>query len=527
MTDPTPVLSDAAVIAEDVAVLHQMGYAQELSRGMKVFSNFAVSFAVICILAGGVTSFQLAYSAGGGFAVCIGWLVGGLFALIVASSMGQIASAYPTAGGLYHWSTILGGRGWGWATAWINLAGYIIGIGSVNVGVYLLFTQLVLTNMFGIDVSHWGFWQQLAGMVLVTASQAALNHFSLRETRLLTDFSGYFILAVAIFLVIVMLIAAPGFHFGRLVQFTNYTGAAGGGVYPNHLHNVLLIFGLSLLLPLYTITGYDASAHTAEETVNARWNVPKGIISSVVISTVFGWVMVCSFVLAMPNPAAAAKNGGNVFFALLSGLPVPGWVRGVLYVSIVVANYLCGLAGVTAYSRLMYAFSRDGGLPFSRYLRRVHPRHRTPAHAIWAGAGLATAATLYSPAFNALATGAAMFLYVAYVMPTAAGFFAEGRSWKEFGPFRLGALSKPFAVIATLGGLGIIYIGIQPPNDILITYVVALVVLLGLGWLLLERKRFPGPPVGEQVAARQAAIRAEEAMLLGGLGQSLAVEDGD
>src|SRR5579875_109341 len=152
MPDATPAVSNAAAIAEDVAVLHKMGYAQELSRGMKVFSNFAVSFSVICILAGGITSFQLAFSAGGGFTVCVGWLVGGLFGLIVACCMGQIASAYPTAGGLYHWSTILGGRGWGWATAWINLLGYIIGIGSVNVGVYLLFTQLVLTNMFGIDV---------------------------------------------------------------------------------------------------------------------------------------------------------------------------------------------------------------------------------------------------------------------------------------------------------------------------------------------------------------------------------------
>ena len=527
MNDQTPPLSDAAVIARDVAVLHQMGYAQELSRGMKVFSNFAVSFAVICILAGGVTSFQLAFSAGGGFAVCVGWLVGGIFALIVAATMAQIASAYPTAGGLYHWSTILGGRGWGWATAWINLLGYIIGIGSVNVGVYLLFTQLVLTNMFGIDVSHWGYWQQLVAMIGITASQAALNHFSLRQTRLLTDFSGYFILAVAIVLVIVMLAAAPGFHFERLVQFTNYTGAAGGGVYPNHLHNVFLIFGLALLLPLYTITGYDASAHTAEETLNARWNVPKGIISSVVISTLFGWVMVCSFVLAMPNMAAAAKNGGNVFFALLSGLPVPGWIRGVLYVCIVIANYLCGLAGVTAYSRLMYAFSRDGGLPFSKYFRRVHRRYRTPAHAIWGGAILATLATLYSPAFNALATGAAMFLYVAYIMPTAAGFLAEGKHWTEFGPFRLGPLSKPFAVIASIGGIGIIYIGIQPPNDILITYIIGIVVVLGLLWFLLERRRFSGPPVSAaEIAARQAEIRAEEADFEG-FGPGLAVQEND
>ena len=58
----------------------------------------------------------------------------GLFALVVACSMGQIASAYPTAGGLYHWSSILGGRGWGWTTAWFNLLGLIFVVASVNVG---------------------------------------------------------------------------------------------------------------------------------------------------------------------------------------------------------------------------------------------------------------------------------------------------------------------------------------------------------------------------------------------------------
>jgi amino acid transporter len=498
------------MMAEDVAVLHQMGYAQELSRGMKVFSNFAVSFSVICILAGGVTSFQLAFAAGGGFCVCVGWLVGSLFAMVVAAGMAQIASAYPTAGGLYHWSTILGGRGWGWATAWTNLLGFIIGVGSVNVGVYLLFSQLILTNIFGVNVSAWGFWQQLVGMLLITVSQALLNHYGLKATRLLTDFCGYFILAIAVFLVIIMLIGAPGLHFSRLLQFTNYTGDPGGDVYPTHLGSPLLIFGLSLLLPLYTITGYDASAHVSEETVNARWNVPKGIISSVVISAVFGWIMVCSFVLAMPDQAEAAKNGGNIFFNLLSGLPVPGWTRDVLYFGIVIANYVCGLAGVTAYSRLMYAFSRDGGLPFSSFIRRVSHKHRTPATAIWVGAILAICATLYSPAFNALATGAAMFLYVAYAMPIVAGMLAEGKHWTEFGPFRLGIFSKPFAIITGLGALGIIYIGIQPPNNILIGYLVALVVLLGVAWIVSERKRFPGPPVGDEVARRQALIKQEE-----------------
>src|SRR5258708_31594070 len=99
-------------IAEDDLVLRRLGYAPELSRRMGAFSNFALSFSIICILAGGVTSFHLGYCGVGGAAIGLGWPLGCLFALAVAMTMAQVASAFPTAGGLYHWAAILGGRGW-------------------------------------------------------------------------------------------------------------------------------------------------------------------------------------------------------------------------------------------------------------------------------------------------------------------------------------------------------------------------------------------------------------------------------
>jgi amino acid transporter len=128
----------------DKQVLHKMGYAQELSRRMSGFSNFAISFSIICILAGGITAFPVALSSGGGFSVAIGWIFGGFLAMVVALGMGQIASAYPTAGGLYHWSSHLGGKAWGWATAWFNLLGLIFVVSSVDVGVYTLLRELIL-----------------------------------------------------------------------------------------------------------------------------------------------------------------------------------------------------------------------------------------------------------------------------------------------------------------------------------------------------------------------------------------------
>src|SRR3954471_4082938 len=170
---------------EDMKVLHSMGYAQELARRMSGFSNFAISFSIICILAGGITSFPLAMGTGGGFQATIGWIVGGLFALVVAAPLGQIGSAYPTAGGLYHWSSILGGRGWGWATAWINLLGLIFVVASVNVGVYTLALNLI-GPMVGLDPAQFGVASQIVAVILITGTQALFNHLGIRVTTLLT-----------------------------------------------------------------------------------------------------------------------------------------------------------------------------------------------------------------------------------------------------------------------------------------------------------------------------------------------------
>ncbi len=508
--------TEQQILAADAETLHKMGYAQELSRRMGGFSNFAVAFSIICILAGGITSFQVGYSTGGAFTAIIGWIVGGAFALIVGCSMAQIASAYPTAGGLYHWSSILGGRGWGWATAWFNMLGLIFVIASVNVGVYNLFIGLILGNIFHVDTSHWGFAQQTLAVVLITLSQGLFNHFGIRVTTRLIDFSGYLILAVAALLTVTMLYGAQHLDFARLDMFTNFSGAPGGGVVP-HSASPFYLFLLALLYPLYTITGFDGSAHTSEETIDARRNVPRGIINSIVWSMIFGFVMACSFILAMPDPVKAAADGGAVILNLLAALPVNAYLKDVLYVGIVLANYLCALAGVTSTSRMIYAFSRDGGLPGSRVLRQVSATHRSPVAAIWLTVILSIAATLYSPAFAALAAGCAMFLYISYAMPITAGLLAEGKSWTEFGPFRLGVLSKPLALITLLGGLVIIYVGTRPPNDILDSYFIGLIVLLAVIWFGYARRHFPGPPIGAAAVAARAGLIAAEENAVGGV----------
>jgi amino acid transporter len=478
--------------SEDVELLRSMGYAQELLRRMSGFSNFAVSFSIICILAGGITSLQLGVSAVGGAAAGIVWPIGVGFSLIVALCMAQVASAFPTAGGLYHWSSILGGRGWGWATAWFNLGGLVFVTAAVNVGAYTLFVNFV-GPLLGIDPSRLTVTHQVIGVTLITASHALFNHLGIRVTTMLTDFSGWLILVVAVLLTAVMLTGASSIDAARLFTFANYSGAAGGGVWPEN-GSLLGMTMLGLMWPIYTITGFDASAHTSEETVHAARNVPRGILRSVYLSGLFGWAMVASFVVAMPSVPDAARQGGNVFPWLMEQI-APGAPGKALWCGIVIANYLCGLACVTSTSRMVYAFARDGGLPASSVLKRVSPRWQTPVAAIWVTGALAVASTLYAPAYSTLTTACVILLYVSYVMPTACGFFVIGKTWTRMGPFDLGAgLYRLLAAVSVTGVVLVVWIGVQPPNDKALTVLIGASGLMLAGWWFGVRRRFRGPP---------------------------------
>ncbi|MBX7158177.1 MAG: amino acid permease [Verrucomicrobiae bacterium] len=501
-------MSDSIDIHDDVKLLHRMGYAQELKRRMSAFSNFAISFSIICILAGGITSFQLGFCGAGGAGVGIGWPVGVFFAFLVSLTMAQVASAYPTAGGLYHWSSILGGKGWGWVTAWLNLSGLIFVTAAVDVGAYTIFINAVLPY-FGVDPAGLTAHHQLLGVSLIIFSHALFNHYGIHVTTLLTDFSGYLIFAVSIVLTLTMLFLASHLDFGRLVTFANYSGDAGGGVWPQN-NSIMMLFLLGLLLPVYTITGYDASAHTSEETVGAAKNVPKGILRSVYLSGIFGFVMVASFVLAIPNMDEAAKQGGNVFYWLMNTL-VPEPLKMILWAGIALANYLCGLACLTSSSRMTFAFARDGGLPWSKGLRHISPVHRTPTYAIWITGTLAVLSTAYAEAYATLTAACVIFLYFSYVMPAAAGIFAYGRTWTRMGPFDIGKTAyRIIGVICVLGVLLMFYLGIQPPNEKALNITGIVIVLLIVTWFTVVKKRFKGPPSEEEAQARLEKLQELE-----------------
>jgi amino acid transporter len=492
------VAKDAASdrLSDDEQVLRSFGYEQELARKMGGFSNYAISLSIICILAGGVTSFHQGLSSVGGAAFGLGWPLVCLFSLAVAASMGQVASSFPTAGGLYHWASILGGKGWGWATAWLNILGLVAAVAAINLGA-LRFTLDSVGPALGLDPSRWTEPTRtavaIAGVFAICASQALVNHLGIRLTTRLTDFSGYWILAVAGLLTAAMLFFAPSLHAGALLTFSNFSGERGGNVWPE-TESLALLFALSFLLPAYTITGFDGSANTAEETVGAAVSVPRGIVRSVAVSGVAGWIMLSAVVVAIPDMAEAAALGPTSFGGIV-GRVLPTKLAYTIFGGIAVAQYLCGLAAVTSVSRIVYAFARDGGVPLlSPVLRAVSDRYRTPAAAIWAVAMAAALATVYTPVYEVMAAVTAIFLYISYVVPIALGLVAYGRTWTAMGPWHLGRWYRPLAVVSVVGCIALIAIGMQPPNEKTAWIVGGALLVLAVLWFGRARSRFAGPP---------------------------------
>ena len=321
-------------------------------------------------------------------------------------------------------------------------------------------------------------------------------------------------------MIIACLALAPAIDITRLWTFTNFSGEIGGNVFPQS-DSMFYLFLLCLLLPVYTITGYDASAHTSEETVNAAMSVPKGIVSSVIWSSLAGWVLLCAITLAIPDLAVGAKQGWTVFFETMNAI-LPSWLKTLIYLGILVTQFLCGLATVTSVSRMLFAFSRDGGMPVgSAALATVSPKWRTPVNAIWTATVLCIIYVFLAQflsiggtnIYTIVVNSTLVFLFLSFIVPIILGALAYGTAkWPSPGPWNMGAgLYKLVSLLAVVGMIIIFYIAIQPPNDKVLWIVLGFLALTAVLWFGFENKRFKGPPIGEEIKRRQAEIAKREA----------------
>jgi amino acid transporter len=432
--------------SEDERILHRLGYAQELFRAMGGFRNFAISFTIISILAGCLTSYFVAFERGGPVAVTWGWLLVGLMSTLIALSMAEIASAYPTAGGLYYWASRLGGPGWGWATGWFNLIGQVAVTAAIGYGLATFAT--VLFDYWFSYTTHMDDWFGASANMSIYVLYAAfllaaclINVFDIRITSGLNMISAWWHM-IGVAIIVGVLIIVPDQHQSLSYVFTETVNASGyGGDVTGFTHPTFwFVFGLGLLLSQYTITGFDASAHTAEETHNASRGAAVGMWTSVVVSVIFGWILLLAVTFSIPSTEGALENIGIVVPWIWAESMSQNWAEALLFIC-VVAQFFCVTASVTSASRMMFAFSRDRAVPGHPLWRRVS-RHRVP---VWSVFGIGVfAAVLMIPAIWNYLVGygvgtaiAVIGLYIAFILPVWLRW-RKGDSWDEPRAWTLG-----------------------------------------------------------------------------------------
>ncbi|HEY8625673.1 MAG TPA: amino acid permease [Solirubrobacteraceae bacterium] len=446
--------SSAEALSSDEQRLAELGYKQELKRGWSGFSNFAISFSIISILAGCFTTYGQAWLNGGPVAISIGWPVISMFILLVAFSMSELASAMPTAGGIYYWSSKLGGPAWGWFTGWFNLVGLVAVTASVD---YAAATFLNSTLSFygahilGVNFATSSVQSSLHHVFLLFALilllHAVINIFSSPLVALLTRISVWWHV-IGVLVIIVLLVAVPSHHqsfafvFGHRINLSGFSH----GMY------WFYVLPLGFLLTMYTITGYDASAHISEETHDAAMAAPKGVWRSVFYSAVFGWMVLLALTFAATHVSAITAAGGTSQSIIESALSSAS-AKAVLVIS-TIGQIFCGMACVTSASRMTFAFSRDGAVPGHNLWRRLNS-HRTPTWAVVFVAVFALIITLPAykgnhaglpVAFLAVTSISVIGLYIAYTIPV----FLRWRMGDAFqpGPWTLGKKYKWVNLIA-------------------------------------------------------------------------------
>ena len=505
------------LIAQDITRLHGMGYAQELFRTMGGFSNFAISFTIISVLSGCLTLFAAGITTAGFAAGSIGWPLVTIFVLIVALGMAELASAYPTAGGLYYWASMLGGPGWGWFTGWFNLIGQVAVTAGIDYGLAVSLDVLLnawfpsfpatLGSVAGIDPATQ--WTTLAIYAVVLVLHAFLNIFGVRIVAILNDVSVWWHIVGVLLIgggVVIATLASQQFAGAN---FATHVAAqplhsAGTLFHADPKYNatgfpIWYAFLLGLLLAQYTYTGYDASAHMTEETVGAARRAPWGVVMSVVVSAFAGYVVLMGLLAAAPDLLKAAGFINPVLFILESRL---GFALGTgLFAVAVGAQFFCGMSSITTNSRMIYAFSRDGALPFSDVWHRLD-RGRTPRNAIIlaaAGAFVLAIPTVFNfAAYVAITSIAVIGLYISYVLPILLRLLTKNF---QRGPWHLGAWSKPIGIIAVVWVVCISVLFMLPTlNPVTwVTFNYTPVVVLGtlliltIWWTVSVRHWFKGP----------------------------------
>ncbi|KAA1473609.1 APC amino acid permease [Dentipellis sp. KUC8613] len=432
--------------SRDEELLATLGYKQELRREFSPWELFGISFSIIGVFPSMASVLLYAIPNGGPLALVWGWAVSVVFLMFIGLAMAELGSAAPTSGGLYYWTHTFSSPRYKNVFAWIvgycNSLGLISGAAAINWGFAV---QLMAAVSIGKDMTLTPTTAQTFGVfVAVSVLQGIICSAAARYIARLQTF--YIIVNIAICVIIfVGLPAATPQEFKNSAKvafgdFENFNGWPDG-----------FAFIFSFLSPLWTIAAFDPCVHISEEASNAATAVPWAILSTVIVSGVLGWAVNIALAFNMGTDLASIIDspiGQPMATILFNGFGKRGTLG--IWALVVVAQFMMGTGAITVGARQLFAFSRDGGLPFSRFLRRVSPHTHTPLFAVWAMVLVAILLGLLAfagpNAISAIFSLGVVAQYTAYTIPIAARYL--GKNDFKKGPFHLGIFSLPVAVIA-------------------------------------------------------------------------------
>jgi amino acid transporter len=431
------------------------------------FSNFAISFSIISILTGAVTLYGYGYDMGGPLEMTLGWPIATVFSLLLAASMAELCSAFPTSGAMYHWTAALGSPGLAWFVSWMNLVGLMGMVAGINYS---------CAQFLG-PVVGWPTERTFLLFLLLTAAQAAFNLLRVQWISWMNDAS------VVVHIVGVLLILGALWWAAPLQPASFLLSRSSGTPYA-------WVFLLGLLQAHWTFTGFDASAHMAEETEDPRRKAPWGMVLSVAVAGVFGYLLLIMLTLAIRPGGPVASVETPMAIAIFAG--ALGQQAGVLMsLGVALAMWFCGLSTLVSASRTVYSFARDGGMPGSVYFRSVDA-HGVPHMAVVAVAACSTAVMAWGEAVPVVTSMSTVSLYWAYVIPVWLGW-RKRQEWVGEAVWTLGRAGWWVNLVAIVYTTFICFILMMPPNALAGKTMVGIVVVLALVWWGGVRRRFAGP----------------------------------
>ncbi|KAF9220253.1 amino acid transporter [Gyrodon lividus] len=432
----------------DEAVLASLGYRQEFRRAFTPLEVFGIAFSIIGLLPSMASVLASAVSNGGAVSMVWGWAFATCFILCIGMSLGELASSAPTSGGLYYLTYRLSSPRTRnilcWIVGYASTIGTITGLASVNWGCAVQITAAASISseqqFVPTDSQVYGIY---AALVVSQAIICSLGTKVLARLQTLYVFCNVLLCIVVIIALPVATPAelknSPSYVFG---SFTNVSG------WPDEF-----AFILGLLAPLWTISGYDASIHISEEASNAATAVPWGMISAIAIAGLLGWAINVSLAFCMGSDLTNILDSpvGQPMAQIFLNSFGKTWTL-VIWSCVVLVQYMMSSSALLAASRQSFAFARDGALPLSGLLYRFNKYTGTPVNTVWFDALLALLVGLLSLSGTAAVTAvfsiAVTAQYVAFMTPITARFVFEN-NFKP-GPFSLGVLSVPIAVIAVI-----------------------------------------------------------------------------